>query len=81
LRFIAALIRPRRPSLASIAQSALAAFSRAVGAAKYFTATFQAVTNDTAAAMITLRRHHVDRAFETVEGEHLAVTFICERLS
>jgi hypothetical protein len=79
LRFMAPLIRRTEPPLASIAQSALTAFSRAIGAAKYFAATFHAVTDDTAAAMIALRRHYVDRAFETIEGECFAVTFNLER--
>jgi hypothetical protein len=69
----------RHPSLASITQSTLTAFSRAVGTAKHFAAAFHAVTDDTAAAMIALRRHHVDRAFEAVEGERFAVTFNLER--
>jgi hypothetical protein len=50
-----------------------------VGAAKYFAATFHTVPDDTATTMIALRRHHVDRTFEAIEGERLAVTSIHTR--
>jgi hypothetical protein len=37
------------------------------------------VTDDAAAATIALRRHYVNRAFETIEGERFAVPFNLER--
>lgn len=68
-----------RPSLASITQSTLAVFSRAVSATKYFAATFHAVSDDMTAAMIALGRHDVNRAFEAVGGQRFALTFNFER--
>jgi len=65
----------RLVSLTTITQGFLAAFTCAIGAAKHFAAAFHAVTDDAAAAMIALRRHDVNRAFETVEDECFAVTF------
>jgi hypothetical protein len=69
----------RLVSLTTITQGFLAAFTCAIGAAKHFAAAFHAVTDDAAAAMIALRRHDVNRAFETVEDECFAVTFNLKR--
>jgi len=66
--------------LTSVAQLALTALPRTVGAAKYFGGAFHTVPNDTATTMIALRRHHVDRTFETIEGERFAVAFYLKRL-
>ena len=50
-----------------------------MGAAKYFAAAFHTVPNDTATTMIAVRRHHMDRTFEAIEGERLAVAFYLKR--
>jgi hypothetical protein len=61
-------------ALSAVAQPAFAAFTRAIRAAKHFVPGFHAVTDDVAPAMIALRRHDVDRAFEAIEDARFAVS-------
>jgi hypothetical protein len=63
----------RRRRLAAIAQLILAAFARAVRAAKHLAAGFHAVTDDLAPAVLALWRHHGNRAFEAIEHMCFAV--------
>jgi len=54
-------------SSGAIPEPALAAFPRAVGAAKDFGAGFHAAADDFAPAMIAFGRDNLDRALEAIE--------------
>jgi hypothetical protein len=58
---------------ASIAQFVLTAFAGAVRAAEHLPAGFHPMPDDLASAVLALRRHHRNRAFEAVEHVGLAV--------
>ena len=65
---------PWRRASPAIAQLAFATFARAMRAAENLpAASFHAVTDDFAAAMIAFRRDHLDRAFETIEDMGLTL--------
>jgi hypothetical protein len=66
--------------LSTIAQSAFAALSGAIGTAKYSGAVFDPVPNNFAVAMMGFRSDHVDRTLEAVEDVRFVFESDLERL-